>query len=684
MKRIKYPVALKILLPLVSGIILSHYFGFDIGSCWLLILFACLTTSVFLRFKNNDLSQLIFGFFLFLFFLSLGIYRTNHSDSSKNQSYFAHQIQADSLTYLHLTLREYPSSGEKWIKCEASVNALNERSTTGSILVFLERDSISEKLIYGDQIYASGFIAAINPPMNPNEFDYQSYMKLHDIHHQIFIRTDHWRRAGNDANPIFENIYSLRNYCAAAFEKSGMNSENIAVAKALVLGDKALISDELMLSYASTGALHVLAVSGLHVGIIMLILSFILKPLKRIKKAKFLFLIFALSGIWFYAILTGLTPSVLRAAVMFSFVLIGSEMQRDTSIYQSLMISATVLLLFDPNILFQLGFLLSYFAVIGIVFFHPKIYALLFFKNKIADKIWQVSSVSMAAQLATFPLGIYCFQQFPNYFLVANLIVIPLSFLILILGIVALIVNSVPILNVIIFFLLDWLIFLLNHGVRFVENLPFAVLDSILITWYDAIFLYLFIIFITYWILTRSKVTLQLSLLFLTAFFVSDLVDTIQKTETNQVVFYQVKNEIVTDVFTGRDFRTITTLENQHSNKDIDFHVNPNRIRLADTKEPAEYYTLGAMQNVFSFENKTIHFANQTNLESIYFPKTDALYLYDCKFISGDLISQLIRQKTFLILGHGCTSRIKKHLTNTVSHDRIYDITSSGALIIRF
>ncbi|MBK6526515.1 MAG: ComEC/Rec2 family competence protein [Crocinitomicaceae bacterium] len=140
---------------------------------------------------------------------------------------------------------------------------------------------------------------------------------------------------------------------------------------------------------------------------------------------------FALSGIWFYAILTGLTPSVLRAAVMFSFVLIGSELQRDTSIYQSLMISAIILLLIDPNVLFQLGFLLSYFAVIGIVFFHPKIYALFFFKNKLMDKIWQVTCVSIAAQLATFPLGIYCFQQFPNYFLIANLIVIPISFFVL-------------------------------------------------------------------------------------------------------------------------------------------------------------------------------------------------------------------------------------------------------------
>src|SRR5690606_4479872 len=142
------------------------------------------------------------------------------------------------------------------------------------------------------------------------------------------------------------------------------------------------------------------------------------------------------------------------------------ELQRDTNIYQSLLVSAFFLILIDPTIIFKIGFLLSYLAVLGIVFFHPKIYGLFHFKNFFLNKIWQISSVSIAAQIATFPLGFYCFQQFPNFFLLANLVVIPLSFVILILGISYLVLVSVPIINEIILFFLDWSFTILNTGVK--------------------------------------------------------------------------------------------------------------------------------------------------------------------------------------------------------------------------
>ncbi|MBK6526514.1 MAG: ComEC/Rec2 family competence protein [Crocinitomicaceae bacterium] len=292
MNSLKYPVALKILLPLVVGILLSHYFSVEIKFSWLVSLFLFLIAGIIIRAKNTSISNAVFGSLLFLFFTGTGIFSKSQSDSSKDKQYFSNYIQKDSITYLQLTLKDYPTLSEKWLKCDATVNALNNHETSGKIQVFIERDSNSENLVTAIRFYASGFVSAINAPMNPNEFDYRAYMKLHDIHHQVFIRRNQWKISGNDANPILESIYGIRNYCSNVFENSGMDPENVAVAKALVLGDKALISDELMLSYASTGALHVLAVSGLHVGIIMLILGFMLKPLKRIKKAKFLFLIF--------------------------------------------------------------------------------------------------------------------------------------------------------------------------------------------------------------------------------------------------------------------------------------------------------------------------------------------------------------------------------------------------------
>lgn len=687
MKNARYPVVLKILLPLVSGILASTFYPVDVPILVVFGVLALLVISSLLKFRNGNLADSVFSILLFLLFGSVGIFLANNADSSKNRSYFSNSIAPDTLNYLHLELDDNPIISEKWIKCETKVVALNDNSTTGKIQVYVERDSLSQKLRYGDQLYATGFLTPIQGPMNPHEFDYRAYMQLYDIHHQIFIKSKNWKLSGNDANPIFETVYTIRNACAGIFDRSGMAPENIAVAKALVIGDKALISDELMLSYASTGALHVLAVSGLHVGIIMLILGFVLKPIRRIKHGTFLFLLLALGGIWFYAVLTGLSPSVLRAAVMFSFVLIGNETQKDTSIYQSLMVSATILILFDPLVIFHLGFLLSYLAVAGIVFFHPRIYSLLYFKNKIADKIWQISCVSIAAQLATFPLSIYCFQQFPNYFLIANLIVIPLSFIILILGIFALFVSSIPIVSTITFLILEWLIYFLNEGVRFVENLPYAVFDSLVITWYDSILLYLVLILTSYALIKKSKIVLHFSFAVLSLFFVSNLISVFNKNDIKQVVFYHVKNQITLDIFTGRNFSTLSTISDQKTNSEIKFHIEPNRLQCSGNKSSNSTEIIDETHDLFTFENKTILFANQNQLDSIYqtdFPKTDAVYFYECTFIQDDLLTEFQGQKTLLIFGHDCAYGLKKYLSKSIQSDYLYDISKSGALILRF
>ncbi|MBL7897699.1 MAG: ComEC/Rec2 family competence protein, partial [Crocinitomicaceae bacterium] len=475
--------------------------------------------------------------------------------------------------------------------------------------------------------------------------------------------------------------------CADILDHSIPSKENAAVAKALLLGDKEYISDDLMLSYSSSGTLHVLAVSGLHVGIIMLVLNFLLQPIRKFKNGKYIFLVLALSGIWFYTLLTGFTPSILRAAVMFSFVIIGKEMQRDTTIQQSLLVSAFILIILDPHIIFQIGFLLSYLAVAGIVYFHPLIYNKLYFRQKWADKIWQLSSVSIAAQISTLPISVYCFHQFPNYFLFANLIVIPVSFFILILGIFALLIHAIPYLGDFSFYLLDKLIEFMNGSISVFDKMPFAVTKNLIIKWYDVLILYTVILFSYLSFVNRSKQFLFTTFFFLSLFCGSLWQNTAVKWKQNSVTIYSADGEIAIDYFKQNTLISFTTKTAVPDEKKLNFHIYPNRQQQVFKTEPDTIVRINTKNAVIEIENEKILFVNQIYADSIFalgFPKTDFVYLYDISFIRSELSDFLSKEKIPVLLGDGVSYKMKNYLKNPELELVYHDLQQQGSITRTF
>ncbi|MBI3136942.1 MAG: ComEC family competence protein [Bacteroidetes bacterium] len=673
------------MIPLVAGILFAHFFNAGF-SLWMIGLLTTLLILIALQLKSgNPVLKQFFGLLMTLLFFGVGIYLEKSADSRNYPDYFAHQLQPDSTHFFQVRLTDYPQKSGNWVKFQAQVIAADQQATFGKVQLYIERDSLSEKLKYGDVLHTTCRFFEINAPSNPSEFDYRNYLRHQDIHHQAFVYSGHWISIDSDPNLLLSLVYQTRAACNEIIENSGMKPENMAVAKALLLGDKEMISDELMLTYSASGTLHVLAVSGLHVGIVMLMLSFILKPLKRMPGGKLLFLFFALAGIWFYTLLTGFSPSILRAAVMFSFVLIGNELQRDTSVYQSLLVSAVILILLDPHIIFQIGFLLSYLAVFGIVFFHPKIYALFFFKYKIPDKIWQLASVSVAAQLATLPLSIYCFHQFPNYFLFANLIVIPVSFVILVLGIIALFLHAVPYISDFLFYVLDQLITLMNEGVRQIEKLPYAILDGLVIQWYDALILFAVIFSIAFTLIKKSKSFFYLSLTCISVFLISLLVQKSVRHQTNSAIFYSVKDEVIIDFIQGEHITCFATPEMISNTQKMRYHIYPNRLEKSGGTTPQQTYLLADSTRVISKSGQTILFLNQAIADTIYttrFPVTDVVYLYDSKFINRQIIDFISAEKIPLILGCNVSRSLRKYLIKRLRPDLLYDLTQNGALVI--
>lgn len=394
--------------------------------------------------------------------------------------------------------RETPTS---W-KHEVQVTAINSGSawvsSSGKALIYFSRDGYTKPFQYGDILLVKGPLREVSPPGNPGEFDYRKLLSYQNISHQQMVKTGEamWIQS---TNPGYFRKYTLmtREWARDLLLRVVEGRDEQAIACALVLGVTDHLEDDLMNSYAATGAMHVLAVSGLHIGILYLLLGWVLRPLKRLRHGKWYFAGVSLFILWSYAAITGLSPSVLRAVTMFSFVALAQPMQQRTNIYNTLAASAFCILVFDPFLVMSVGFQLSYLAVLGIVYLHPLLYNWLEPDSRLLDEIWKITSMSFAAQIATFPLSLYYFHQFPNYFWLSNLFVIPLGFGILVNGIAILLTAFIPPVASMLGFLLTWMIKLMNYLIVLAGSLPHAVTDHISISLQQCFILFALIILST-------------------------------------------------------------------------------------------------------------------------------------------------------------------------------------------
>lgn len=358
------------------------------------------------------------------------------------------------------------------------------QSASGKVNAYVDAE-IGNTVLYGDVLVIKGSPVATEPPANPGEFDFRNYLVYNNIFHQHFVG-DNFQVVGSKVGwwqmPLAYSIQA-RNYCTGVLKSRIKNDQSQAVLLALVLGVKDELDPELQASFSAAGAMHVLAVSGLHVGIIYAIFLWLFKKIKLNSwKRRWWMALASIAILWGYAFLTGLSPSVLRAVTMFSFVALAKARNTHSNIYNTLAASAFVLLCWNPYLIMSVGFQLSYLAVFGIVYLQPRFYALLEFDHLLPDKIWEITCVSLAAQLATAPLSILYFHQFPTYFLLSNLFIIPAAFLMLILGITVLALGGVPILGAALNWFTEHLVWCVNGLVHGVRKIPGSTWEGIHLT----------------------------------------------------------------------------------------------------------------------------------------------------------------------------------------------------------
>ncbi|MCB0488685.1 MAG: ComEC family competence protein [Cyclobacteriaceae bacterium] len=383
------------------------------------------------------------------------------------------------------TVTKLPEEKEKSFKYEVKINSVfdgaNWNEVSGKALVYIRKDQSERKYFYGDNILIRGAPDLLKGPTNPNEFDFRRFLGFRNIYHQDFVKPGDVVKLGSAAKDLRFYSYKVRAWATAVIKERIPEARDNAIALALTLGVTDGIDNDLRNAYSSSGAMHVLAVSGLHVGILYGIVILLLRPIKSLSWARWVNAIVTLLVLWSFAFITGLSPSVLRAVTMFSFIALAKPFGRSTSIYNTLAGSTFILLIYDPYLIMSVGFQLSYLAVLGIISIHRPLYQLIEPSNRLVDWVWNISCVSIAAQLSTFSLGLLYFHQFPVYFLVSNLFVIPGAFVVLVTSLLLLASNSIPFLSDVFAFVLQWSIKILNYGVFTFESLPYSLLENVYI-----------------------------------------------------------------------------------------------------------------------------------------------------------------------------------------------------------
>ena len=419
--------AFRILIPLLLGTVAAILLRIEIYS---LTYISVALLLIFILLSKAKKYWLVFvkSTLLFLLVFTLAMQWVIVKTEKYSPTHFEKFLVSDEI--VHVKINSKLEEKENSYKAEFEVLniVLNKevKQVSGKLIAYFKKDTLIHDITYGDELLIKSSINSISGPKNPDQFDYRNYMYLNGFYSQTYLTPSDWKLYKEQQGfSLFKYAYLAQDWCYNQLARNGLKGEQLKVAAALLLGKRNELEPNQIRAYASAGAMHVLAVSGLHVGILFFILKFSFGFLKRLKRWKWLYLIIILSFLWFYAMLTGFSASVLRASTMFSFILIGEEViNRKVSIYNMLAISAIILIVVDPFIVFSVGFQLSYLAVIGIVYFQPKIYRLFYVKNWLLDQAWKITAVSLAAQLATFPLGVYYFHQFPVYFFVSNLLVI--------------------------------------------------------------------------------------------------------------------------------------------------------------------------------------------------------------------------------------------------------------------
>lgn len=548
MKVLKFPLS-RIAIWFILGLLASYYFNPSpkIALIFLGTLFIFFGVSYYV--SNKQLAQKrYFGIATYVIFFLVGVSSQSLQNKHFSENHYVNKFQSDKNYFVGATLVEKLKSGASNERYIAEITSLDSLKTNGRILFNIKKDSLNQKLEIGSQVLFYGEIYKHREPNNPNQFDYGKYLENKSIYGQIYADASDVKVNSQLDKNIWYYASAFRNRIITNLEKSGFHKEELNVVIALILGQQQDISPEILKDYQLAGAVHILSVSGLHVGCIMIAIGFLLKPLPKTKFGEILKLFIIIAFLWLFALIAGFSPAVTRSVVMFTFVAVGEYSNRKTNIFHTLIASMFFILLFEPSFIFDVGFQLSYCALFFIVWMKPIFDKIWMPENKILKYIWGILSVSFAAQIGAFPLSVYYFHQFPGLFFVTNLLVLPLLGIILALGVFVMLWASITSVPVFLAKVLEYSIYFLNKIINWVASFESFIFQDISFNWQMLVTCYLMIFGFAIWIMKPDFKKLSLALVSLIIFQITYFgTEYVNQTQEEFIVFNAKRSTIISE-----------------------------------------------------------------------------------------------------------------------------------------
>jgi competence protein ComEC len=604
-----YPIP-KLTIALICGIFLSSYVSIEIYII-LFLLVVAFCFGLFFHFKTSIYKSIISSYFLLLLFVVLGVFisQLHHPKAQKNHySYF---LKKEKTSNLLLSITKEMSPTTYNYRYIAKVLEINHHNSNGTILVQTPKGSTINPYKTDDLVFLKGTLDPIDPPKNPYGFNYKNFLERKGIFHKISMHqnTTYITRKGKKS---INGIASLaRNFIGEKIDKLHINSTAQAFLKAFYLGKRDEILDEIKEDYKNSGVIHILALSGLHIGILLKILEFLLFPMAKTKKGKRIRSLLIIIALWSFAFVSGLSPSIVRAVTMFSCFALASGLNRQKNSINTLFISAFFLLIINPNYVLDVGFQLSYGAVLGILSITPILDRYWSPKHVLIKPLATLLKVSVAAQIGILPLGFYYFHQFPGLFFLANLLVVPALGLCLWMGVFIIILNG--------FKISEWLAYgfkniidLMNKSAHWIANFEFVLFKNITFDLGMLIVLYLIIIAFFKYITTKTFKKLMffgisILLLQLYVLFTFKL-----NTEQYFIVFQKTKYTVL-GFKNGLNFETHNTEKDNEKFQFIEDYTTNEGIEKKSNSNLNRFYSIGnknllVVDSLGYFDFKSIKF----------------------------------------------------------------------------
>lgn len=538
---------LRIGLPLCAGIVSGLYFkpDFTFVSAALLLAITAFLLSLWF---NKQQTNLIFGFAfsISLYLSGLLLYRHEKeslSDLGPQESVFTGIVS------------DFPEEKDKsfriTVELDHLTNGAGSQPVKGSILLYNKKDMLRDDFLPGDILIFRCRPVRIENRGNPYEFDYRFFMENQGIKYYAFTSSaDIIKHTSAGHRKLIHRALIARERIIRMFSERGIKGERLALVSAITLGQKSMLDPEQKLNFIKAGVMHIMAVSGLHAIIISLFVLNALFFMKR--KLNILRICITILILWGFAFVTGLTPSVLRATLMFTFLQAGKLMKRPSNSINSVLASAFFLIILKPSVIFDAGFLLSYSAVTYIICFYQDFYCLYTCKSWLGDKIWQSAAVTMVAQAGTFPLTLTLFNRFPTYFILANITIVPVSNLLIIAGCLVPLFFKIEFLSRIFAIILNFLTGLTEQMTSQAASLPYSTIENIGMTIPECLILTCVIFLFASFFLKKNPARIVYPLIFLILFVIAGTIREISTRTSSELIVYNTPGSKTIGIRTGK------------------------------------------------------------------------------------------------------------------------------------